>query len=194
MKIPVDCAFYVYATYDNSDAECSRDDEIALLIASQLGEAIFVSDCREDKRCIMGFFPAQCWAMRAAKALEALGIEADLRDEEQGTFLLDAIYTASTQQSAFESRIAGVIATNHGEVTGATPFEDDRRCVSASFSCRSDIEQAAETLTDWGITTNRYRLEPDSPEDLQDGDFKRHFNAGWDAGYEQGRKNATADA
>ena len=102
-------------------------------------------------------------AEKAAEALWAAGIgnnmdesgvdESDFDDDDDaavlGPFILEAIYTDSTQQSDFEARIAGVIAADHGKVEGvslfeeaATMFEDDRLCVTASFSCRSDIEQA----------------------------------------------------
>ena len=60
--------FFVDATYDNSDAKCSRDDEIVLLIQSNFGEVRSRNDCCDHRRCIIGFFPGRFGAERAVKA------------------------------------------------------------------------------------------------------------------------------
>jgi hypothetical protein len=74
--------FFVDATYDNSDAKCSRDDEIVLLIQNNCGEVRGRDDCCGNQRCICGCFPGRFGAERAVRALEALGIETDLREDE----------------------------------------------------------------------------------------------------------------
>ena len=75
--------FFVDATYDNADANCSRDDEIALLIESNCGEVRSRNDYCDNQRGIIGFFPGRFGAEKAVKALEALGIKAALRKDEE---------------------------------------------------------------------------------------------------------------
>jgi len=232
--------FFVETHYDNADALFTREKEIATLFERN-GGTVDEDGQWANLRIVLGVFDDCSGAAKAVAELQAAGIDAKMNadppalltepydagyrdaldeqddddEDEEGTFLLDVIYPGPTQQSAFESRIAGVIATNRGKITEARPFRVDQRCVQrcvlASFSRRFDVEQAAKTLRSRGIEAKCWRqdpagsddgiffltpLGPDGSDDLDNDDipaeFKRAFNAGWDAGYEEGCKDTTA--
>jgi hypothetical protein len=111
-------------------------------------------------------------------------------EDEVGYFQLDAFYPAATQQVRFEARVTATIEECGGKVIDTVPTGDGERRITASFTRRSDIEQAREALS--FVRTELYRLGPDGPDDLDD--ISDDFQDGFDCGWEEGREAMLAQA
>ena len=168
--------FFVDATYDNSDAKCSRDDEIVLLIQSNFGEVRSRNDCCDHRRCIIGFFPGRFGAERAVKALESLGIETDLReddsrydddvDEDSEPMHTVAIgYHNSDGQFRHDALIRSTMCEWGGEEIDCG--QDPRSCardIAFAFAEREDREAACDELQEVAGDEVEISCAPEEPE------------------------------
>jgi hypothetical protein len=167
--------FFVDATYDNSDAKCSRDDEIVLLIQNNCGEVRGRDDCCGNQRCICGCFPGRFGAERAVKALEALGIETDLRedegcddevDEEPEPMHTVAInYDNSDGQFRHDALIRSTMCEWGGEEIGCG--QDLRSCtrdIAFDFAEKEDREAACGELQEAVGDEVEISFAPEEPE------------------------------
>ena len=158
--------FFVDATYDNTDANRSRDDEIAVLIESNCGEVRSRNDYCNNQRCIIGFFPGRFGAEKAIKALEALGIEADLRKDEdyddsdfddlEATFVMSVRYYNTNGKFSHDKMIRSIVEKCGGtEIGFGQDPETHVRALAFDFGTEEERETARKALMAagkaWGI-------------------------------------------
>ena len=158
--------FFVDATYDNSDAKCSRDDEIVLLIQNNCGEVWGRDDCCGNQRCICGCFPGRFGVERAVRALEALGIKTDLRededyddsdfDDEEATLGVSVRYYNTDGKFGHDKMIRSIAEKCGGAGIGCGQDPETHvRDLAFDFGTEEEREAAREALTaagePWGV-------------------------------------------